>query len=79
MTWIAQTEREIVGPIILTDAVSNSTSHNLFTVKQRTYLNFRVEGVAWELKTYLVIALKNTMVQLYVPHVRCVYIHLYLG
>lgn len=38
----------------------NSTTQNLHTVKQQTYLNFRVEGIAGELKTYLIIALKNT-------------------
>jgi len=43
----------------LSDAASHSTSHELQTVQQPTYFNFRVEGVACELKANLVIALQD--------------------
>lgn len=42
------------------DPVFNSTGSYITSVRRPAHLNLRVEGVARELETYLVIALKNT-------------------
>lgn len=67
MIWKAQTEREWEGVSGSAAGASCQQMLQVRTIKQQTYLNFRVEGIACELKTDLVISLKNTdtVVQLY--------------
>lgn len=44
----------------MNDSLMKTTGHGFNTRRQQTYLHFRVEGIARELKSDLIIALKNT-------------------